>query len=552
MNPRTSWTCWLILFTWGTIPTAWAQNPAVNDAVLAGWAQKTGQQGSLDARGIVEFRGVASVDLYRNEVDVETGDAATLSSLDRGVHQRAVLQVDWRHTIPNERLTYLQAVFSNTDDRGLQPRFRNQVSRLQVGLTGVAHRVALGDVAVSFSNLSTNQGIRGLWGDYQMQDWTFTYFAGTVAENWEALAGLTPRLGGPANLTPLRDVIGIKADHTFSETLSGFFTAQHYRDRRGELSEAALYSGHSASAGLRYAGRQTRASIEVAASEREERPIGGESMRGEALQASVQHDFGGLAVRAGHNVLARDFYTLAQAVAPGVRETYASGEWRIDPLLTYSLDWRDATTRALVAGLPAKTEIVTLAHRVGYRFADWPGLTATLSYLDNSSRDAAGQSSDSQTLQAVLAYGKDDWNGQLMLAAVESCGMACTRQQQWQLGAGRNFVGTSASLALSATAGQTINRPTAAPEQQQDQAALNATYNHGRWGQWLLGVQWQALNGGLGLTRLVTRGVSLDWINPAGKAVSTKAFVRLQQRNKNDSSRSVSENVAGMQLSYIW
>jgi hypothetical protein len=520
--------------------------------VLAGWAQKTGQEARLDARGVVEFRGAASVDFYRNGVEVEAGDAATLSALDPGAHQRMVAQVDWRHTIPDERLVYFQGSLSSTDDFGLQPRFRTHVLSMQAGRTGLAHRLALGDVAVNFSTLSTNQGIRGLWGDYQLQRSTFTYFAGSVAESWEALVGARPRVGGAANLMPIRDVMGLKADHALSDTLTGFVTAQGYRDRRGELAEAALFSGQSASIGLRYASPATQAALEVATSRREDRKTNAADTRGDAIQAHAQHTFGKLAVRGGYNALDPGFFTLAQAMAPGIREVHAGGDWQISPQLFYGLDWRDSTSRTLVAQLAARTELESLTHRLGYRFADWPGLAATLSQQSTSSRDAMLQTTETDTLQARLNYAAGNWNGQMLAGRTESCATACTRQRQWQLGAGHNFLGDGQSLTLSATLGQTFSRPPLASEQRQDQVAVNATYSHGRWGQWVAGTQWQALSGGLGVPRLVTRGLMLDWNLPAGEALSVKSFVRLQERNRNDATRSVRENTAGVQMSYVW
>lgn len=543
-------TAWIL--TLGPVCVSAAEtSTGTNAAVLQAWQAQTGQRAELDDRGVVEFRGKTGIDFYRNEVSVQAGNADTLSGLDTGTHHRLSAQFDWRHTIPDERLTYVQTGLEHTDDRGLQPRFATRVATLQTGIAGVAHRLALGDVAVNFSNLGTNQGIRGLWGDYADENWAATYYAGTVAENWEALAGRSPRMGGAANLLPLRDVMGVKVERTLTDKSGGFVTLQRYRDRKGELPQAALFSGLSTSAGLRYAGEATQAALEWAYSTQDDRQRG-RSAHGDALQASVAHRVGPLALRGGYNDIDPEFRTLAQAIAPGVQEWFAGGDWTVSPQLAYSLDWRDAKTRTQVAGLVTSSTLGLLTQRLNYRFSDWPGLSLGLSHQDSRNR-AAGGTNRTRTLQGTLGLTRPEWNGQLVLGQTESCAAACTEQTLWQLAGGRVVSGAAGrSLSGQAALGQTFTQAGAAPRQRQDQAGFNLGYTHERWGQWALALQWQTLSGSAGIAKLASHGYGLDWSLPAGEALSLKSYIKRQQRYRNDATRTVEENVAGIQLTYVW
>jgi hypothetical protein len=534
---------------------ALAQAQSANDQVLARWQQQGGQAGTVNAQGIVEFRGTASVDLYRQDVDVDTGDPTTLSGLRPGSHQRTLIQFDLRHTIPDQRISYLQGSVVNSDDLALQPRFATQIATLQAGVAGIGYRLALGDVAVSFSNLSTNLGIRGLWGDWQHKDFGLTYYAGAVGESWEALTSQRPRHGGPSNLQPLRDVMGVKADYRFSPEIQGFATFQRYEDRRGDLVEAALFNGYAGSLGLRYADQASHAHLEWARSEREPSQGPGGSQQANALQIGVSHRLGKHLLRGGHNDIQAGFYSLAQMAAPGVKEWYAGADWTLSPQLAWSVDARDALSRQQVAGVLTQTELRTFGNRLTYRFADVEGLSLALADLRNRNEDASGNATRSSSTQATLGYAREGWSAQGVLGYGETRAPTCkTEQQQWQASLGRSFAWPGdTSLSLQGSLGQTETRYSAtASTQRQDSVAVNAGYTHPGYGQWNLSGQWQRLAGGVGVNDLTTNALALDWVLPLGQAAALKAYLRHSNRNRGDAARHVEERTAGMQLSYLW
>ena len=534
---------------------ALAQTPDANDQVLARWQQQGGQAGTLNAQGVVEFRGSASVDLYHQDVDVDSGNPTTLSGLRPGNHQRTSVQFDLRHTIPDQRITYLQGGVVNSDDLALQPRFATQITTLQAGIAGVGYRLALGDVAVNFSNLGTNLGIRGLWGDWQHKDFGLTYYAGAVGESWEALTGQRPRQGGPSNLQPLRDVMGIKADYRFSPALQGFATLQRYEDRRGDLQEAALFNGHAGSLGLRYADQTSQAYLEWARSEREPSQGPGGSQQANALQVGVSHRLGKHLLRGGYNDIRPGFHSLVQMAAPGVKEWYAGADWTLTPQLAWSVDARDALSRQQLAGALTRTELRTLGNRLTYRFADVDGLSLTLADLRNRNEDASGKATPSSSTQATLGYARDGWSAQGVLGYGETrAPTGKTKQQQWQASLGRSFAWPGdTSLSLQGSLGQTETRySTAASAQRQDAAAVNVGYTHPGYGQWNLGSHWQRLVGGAGVNDLASTSLTLDWALPLGQAATLKSYLRLSNRNRGDATRHVEEQTAGVQLSYLW
>lgn len=540
---------------------AWAQD-AANQQVLERWQAQTGERMTLDGRGVAQFQGAVSVDLYEHAVTTDpAGNPATLSALRPGQHQRTTVQADWRRTDAGQHTSYVQGVWTGTDDRGLQPRYGGQITSFQAGRAGPGYRIAFGDVVAGFSNLGSNLGLRGLLGAWEGERFAVSAFAGAVAESWEALARRRPRDGGPARWAPVREALGLKAEHRFAPGWAAFATLQSWRDRPGEASAGATSpaaaQGRSASLGLRHADARTQALFEWARSSR--RQHGMATVDDDAWQLSLNHRAADtLTLRAGAHDLRPGFATLAQMIAPGLRETYLGADWTVSPALLWSVDLRDATSRVRAAdGRVSATGLDTLSNRLAWRIAGWPGWTLQLSDLRTRGRDAAGQSSRNSGTQLALLYGGGAWNGQLMLGSGQARAVSGqTRLLQWQAQLGRTLgtAGTDGSGAWQVSAGQqrqrysTTDRPL-----RQSTLGLAASWSHRRWGQWQASAQWQHTQQPTpGAPDLRGHALGLDWSLSTAAGWTWKAYARHNRRNHGDARLRVDERTLGVQGSLSW
>ena len=541
--------------------TALAQSDA-NRQVLDRWQAQTGEQRVLDERGVAQFQGAVSVDIYEHAVVTDAGnDPRLLSSLQPGLHQRTTVQADWRRTDAGQHTSYVQGVWTGTDDRGLQPRYGGQVTSFQAGWAGPGYRIAFGDVVAGFSNLGSNLGLRGLLGGWEGERTSVSAFAGAVAESWEALARRTPRDGRPARAAAVREAIGLKAEHRFAPAWSAFATLQSWRDRPGETGTGAAAGpaarGRSASVGLRLAAAATQAQFEWARSSR--RTDGAVAVDDDAWQLTLSHRAADtLTLRAGAHDLRPGFATLAQTIAPGLREVYLGADWTLAPALLWSIDLRDARSRLVAAGgAVTATDLDTLSNRIGWRIDGWPGWTLQLSDLRTRGRDAAGQPSRNSGTQLALLHAGAVWNGQLMLGGGEArAAGGQTRLVQWQAQLGRTLgsAGGDGSGAWQLSVGQqrqrysTTDRPLL-----QSTLGLAANASHRRWGQWQLSAQWQHTGQPTpGAPDLRGHAVGLNWSLTTAAGWSWKAYLRHNRRNHGDARLRVDERTLGVQGSLAW
>jgi hypothetical protein len=553
---------------------AWAQQGPSNEQVLRTWQQQTGQNIWQQDGGKLEFRGAASLDVYDNQVRVPSGNTgAALSGLRDGSFARGIFQGDARSTNSTQDTSYVQGVFTSTNDRGVLPRYANQINSFQMGRAGVGYQMAFGDVVAGYSSLSSNLGLRGLLASREIDKFSVSGFAGVVAESWEALSKRDPLDNLPARTQYLRDVYGLKAEQSFTANWRGFATAQHFGDRVSSASPVAStingvvtpirapVKGEAVSLGLKYQEQNAQLVAEYAASRSKDLTTGNKA-DGDALVLDGTYRWQVFGLRAGFHDLEPEFASNAQSVAPGIRETYVGGDWQITPQLLWNVDLRESATR--LVGSNQASELDTVGNRLAYSFANIAGLSVNLSDTRNRGKDNLGNPVRTDQTQLGLAYGASVWNTNL------SVGQGKTRNPQnpvsdgntrsWQAALGRNWTDAQADLPASyqltvqATAfGQSQKFAATGTGSRSTSVGLNASLNTQRWGLWSAAWQRQlSTQPTVGAPDLWSSVFSFDWARQIGEAWSLKAFARANRRNHGDLNLQADERTLGLQAGYKW
>jgi hypothetical protein len=541
-----------------------------NEQVLQSWQQQTGQALWAKDGGQIEFHGAASLDVYSNQVRTPattTTGTNTFSGLRNGDFARGVFQGDARSTNAAQATTYVQGVFTSTNDRGAQPRYATQVNSFQMGRAGVGYQMAFGDVVAGYSVLSSNLGLRGLLGTKELDKLNLSGFAGTVAESWEALSNRSALDGQAPRTRYLRDVFGAKGEYKLAAEWSAFATVQRFSDRVNTATPLAssvtlpALDGDAVSLGAKYQTQAAQLAMEYAYSNSKD-AINGTKAKGDALVLDGTYRWQSFGLRAGFHDLEPEFASLAQSVAPGIRETYVGGDWQVTPQLIWSMDLRDATTRFVATTL--RSELDTLSNRLSYNLAEFPGLSLNLSDTRNRGEDGLGNRQRNDQTQAGVNYGGQVWTAGL------SAGAGRTRNaqnssadgdsRQWQAALGRNFsnatVETQADYQLlvqGTASGQRQKFLSTGTDTTTNALGLNVSLQTGRYGT--LGAQWQRQQTSqpvVGAAELYSTLFNLDWARQITEAWSFKAFARVNRRNHGDANLRVDERSLGVQAGYKW
>lgn len=582
-------------------------NPA-NQQVLRSWQLQTGQGMPFGSTTAVdpatgkpvasalagyEFHGQIELGGYNNRVSSPSGNAA-LGSTRNGDFGKIVVQGDVRSTSAEQDVTYAQGTFTSTDDRGLQSRYATQINNLQIGRTGVGYQIALGDVAASFSGLSTNQGLRGALLAKDLGAFTVTGYAGVVADSWEALAERDTRDGQPSRTRNLRDVMGIKGEYKIgpqgANQTSVYATLQNYRDRGGTASSVSLLvplplgtviaplttlEGTVASLGGKYSQGNLQVTAELATSNTEDQSGSQGSVTDEAFVIDALYKIGSVSLRAGHHNLGANYAALAQTNAAGVRETYAGADWQIIPQVLWGVDARTAVTRAPTLGaligatgaLPASQfSLDSLSNRLSYSLQDLPGLAFSLSDTRSQGCDALGNDNRINTTQVGASFANTAWSVNVSLGIGHARSAANpsldSNSQNWQLFVGRNWSGTGAGIAsaagwtlgLQGTLGQQTQKLlTLSASSQSTNMGLNLQATHPQLG--MLSAGWQHQTSSqptAGAPSLKSNSFNLDWSRDFGSQWSAKAYARASKRNQGDVRLQFDERVIGVQGIYKW
>lgn len=555
--------------------------PGANAQVLQNWQAQTGQAAWVNDDGKLEFHGAITVDVYGNSKNIPSGNPA-LSPLPQGTFGRVTFQGDVRTTSAEGDVTYLQGTVSSSSDRSIMPRYNAQINSLQGGRAGPGYQIAVGDVVAGFSGLSSNLGLRGLLAARQTERFTFTGFAGTVAESWEALLNAGALDGLAARTRYSREVFGGKTELQFDDTTSGFVTLQSWRDRTGSANLApgsTALAGTAASVGAKYTTQKAGLTLEAARSSQQDVSVGGAGFgpvagvagpsaigTGSALTADGTYRFDALGLRAGYHNLSTGFASLAQTVAPGVREWYVGGDWTVTPQLTWSTDLRHALSRIAATAFSAASanELDSLTNRLNYNVASLPGLILGLNDTRNKGKDAQGNTNTNVQTTANVGYAFDVWNTQASVGTGQSRNPATplsdSNTQQWQFGLGRSFTDTqiegitgwSASAQFSAS-GQSQRLVNIGTQVRTLVVGVTGNLQSKQYGNLSAGLQRQTTTQSLaGAATLVTTSFTLDWSRALTRQWTVKTYARINNRNHGDFIQQADERVVGAQGVYQW
>ncbi|MCS6944674.1 MAG: hypothetical protein RMK97_04560 [Sutterellaceae bacterium] len=197
-----------------------------------------------------------TADLYSAGVNNPSGNPA-LTSQSSGTRQRVVLQSEFVAGDPKSPSSFARMMGTVTDDRTLQPRYREMLNHLQIGFGGAGWLLACGDVVGAYSPLAINVGLRGLSGAVAGERWTLALAGGMLAESWEALAKRSTLTGQPARTAFLREVTAGQFSFRPAQPWTLSVTGVRYRDRPDSAQVfpgVPVLSGSSASVRLAYSG----------------------------------------------------------------------------------------------------------------------------------------------------------------------------------------------------------------------------------------------------------------------------------------------------------
>lgn len=565
-----------------------------NEEVLRVWKQQSGSTVDLTtpAEGAtkIEFHGDVNADLYHNDIETPAGSGNLQSPLRSGTFYKLVTRGDLRATSDQGNVTYAQATVTNSNDRAVLPRYSNQLSNFQVGQTSPSSQWTLGDVAVNYSQLSSNIGLRGVYGTKQFGSYTFSGHAGVVAETWEALADRDALDGLPARTRYLRDVYGLKLEKAFTPGLKAYVTAQSFDDRENSvrLGSIALLPANtrSVTTGLVYQEGQFNLTAETATNRFTEKDQDSRSGRASIIDGTYQLD--AWRFRGGYHNVSASYVSVSQAAAPGIKESYIGADWTAASWLTVGAEYRDSSlTTASYTLLPppsipplappppivgTTSNTKSLTSRASINFGpDLPGWGLSFQDTRTDMTDAMGNSNPSSNFLSTLNYSSQTWNSMISIgkgkvtSGLNPQADSTTDTLQFQFGRqfndGTPETPASWNANASFTAGkqvqdlinsgnstQTTNFGLTFAFQKTDSLQANASV--------IESITTQPLGG----PDLKTTGLQLDASyplpfpeKPGIKAPGVlKAYARDNKRNMGDPNLRVRETVVGAQISYIW
>lgn len=558
-----------------------------NEEALKVWQTASGNQvvpnieKAEDGDSKLEWRSTLSADAYRNDIKpppAPPGAPATATPLNTGDFAKAVFATDIRLIEPGGQVNYLQFGLTTSNDRSVLSRYPNQINSLQVGRTGQNYQVAAGDAAVSFSQLGTTLGMRGLNMQKQLGDWTLSGYGGVVSESWESLYNRTPLNNEPTRSRFTRNVVGAKAEYSVMTGLKAYATMQGYNDNvnslNNELVSQEPADARAISTGLSYQAGPWTATSEVAVSRFEERYQ--LARRGDALLFDGGYRQATWNLRAGYHDIDPKFISLSQAVPPGVKEYYAGGDWTTSSWLTLGIDYRDAASRTAgiaMLALPAdpalppplpilatSTKTRALTNRANLNFGEsLPGWAMTLASTTNRGEDAQQKKNHNQNASGALNYSSGTWSGNVSYTAGKVASNASpqsdSKTNAVQALIGRNYSGTVIpwSIGWTLTAGQQAQRLVyTGAETKSRTHGFTVNGQRSEWAQFALTYLGSVVSQTTGGPDLATRSVQLEVTKQFGQQNSFKAFLRQSQRNVGDVALRTDERVLGVQLNMGW
>jgi hypothetical protein len=565
-----------------------------NEEVLRAWKQQSGSAAELssgsDGATKIEFHGEVKADYYNNDISTPAGSGNLQSPLQSGTFYKVVTRGDLRATSDQGDVSYGQATVTNSDDRAVLSRYSSQLSNFQVGQTTKTSQWMFGDVAVNYSQLSSNLGLRGVYGIKQFGSYTLSGHAGVVADSWEALADLDALDGLPARTKYLRDVYGAKLEKAFTPGLKAYVTAQSFNDRDSSVPAGSIAllpaNTRAVTTGLVYQEGQFNLTSEIASSHFQEKD---QDMRsGRAFIIDGNYAIDAWRFRGGYHDVSASFVSLSQGVAPGIRESYLGADWTVAAWLTVGTEYRDSNlTTASYTPLappsdppqPAPAPVIgtttltkSLTSRANINFGpEHPGWGLTFQNTRTEVTDPQGSHNPSTNFLTTVNYSSQTWSGMFSVGQGRVTSSAnpqadsTTDTLQFQIGRQFNNATPETPASWTATTSLTggrqvqnlVNTGTSTETknlglvfafQKPDSLQVNASVTES--------ITTQPTGG----PDLKTVGVQLDASYPLPLAEKPgikvpgvlKAYARDNLRNMGDPTLRARETVVGAQINYLW
>jgi hypothetical protein len=565
-----------------TLPPA----PAGNEEALKAWAAASGSQTvpivakAEDGSSKLEWHSTLAADAYNNDITpppAPPGSPPTATPLNTGNFAKAVLATDIRLIEPGGQVNFMQFGLTASNDRSVVSRYQNQLNSLQIGRTGTGYQIGAGDASVSFSQLGSTLGLRGLNMQRQLGDWTFSGYGGVVSESWEALYNRAPLDNGPARSRFVRNVVGTKIEYAVVQGLKAYATMQGYNDNVDSLDAARISQqpsqARALSTGLAYQDGPWTVTSELALSRFDERYQ--LSRKGDAALLDAIYRQTAWSLRSGVHIDPK-FVSLSQAVPPGVKEWYAGGDWTAATWISLGTDYRHAASRTagiVLLAPPAdptlpppfpiqasSTLTRSLTSRANINFgSEFPGLALSLSNTINRGEDAQQHESRNQNNNAAFSYASPTWTGSLGYTlgklANSSNPQGDSRTSGVQAQLGRNYSGTVIpwSFGWSLTAGEQTQKLLFTGTQTKSRThGLSLNGQRSDWAQFTLAYQGSSVSQTTGGPDLATHSLQFEVVKKFGEQNSLKAYIRESQRNVGDIALRTDERAFGMQLNLGW
>jgi hypothetical protein len=439
--------------------------------VLAKFSQATDlplPQVTQSAGGATQLVWNTTLDLsaYRN---TQSGGFVLNPNANGNLH-RAAISTDFRRVSEGDVTTWASAQVTQTNDLTTQ-RHKLLANKVQIGYSQPGFVGAVGDLAVSHSNLGTNLPIRGVQAQSYLGPIVASAAAGLFVEDWKSAFDKGVRTAYPREAYSVKLGTAPNALDAAIKGLDLYATAQSFSDQPTTTARSPLIlnplngaKGASASIGGAFKYDKFAFNIEGAKSRFDEE--GAARLRDDAIMGDISWQGDPVALRFGHHNIGENYATLSM-IAPGTRETFGNIAWRVTPELSATLDARQSrytpNSRTAIIPPPPKlpttppdpfappipaivqppkvvTDSESTSLSLNYAPTIIQGFNTSLT-LGRAKTEQVGFDARTQSDNASLSmsYTKDGWNGMLNLTQMKNDAFGAAANSAKTTGASLNL-----------------------------------------------------------------------------------------------------------------
>jgi hypothetical protein len=532
-----------------------------NAQLLNMWAQATGTAtpeivATADEGSRIVWQATATGDAYTNS----SSGGITNTGMRDGSFHKLTLESDLRRLETGDTLNWFIFGLTNSDDRGMQSQ-PSLINTMHVGRTGPGYRVVLGDVPVNFSTLGASSGLRGVRGERFFGQTLVQGVVGVASPSWEALAQERRRSAY------LRNAYAAKAQHPVTDALSMFLSVQGYADDEGSLDQGATAlapaEGQATTAGFAYRIGKLSLSGEAGFSNWQEDGIQEQDDSAYVIDGVWQGERG--ALQFGHHDIGVYYTSLSGLAMPGVRDTYAMGNWQLEGGIALNGNVRRTLNRRVQLSLPptgtpnpaVATSADTDSWGVG---ASMPikqveGASVGLNFSGSDGENSDGSGNSSLDGSARLDYSRGDWTAGLDYGERKVDNSATTASNStthvWGARLGRQWQDKVAGL--WSLRGDTSYRDSTQEldsglETTQRDWSVTVSGNHHRWGTLSMSYVAGRLHDPIAVQTLHSRGWMVNAERSFSSAVSIRLYYKDSRAHEQNAGLAREERQAGIGL----